>query len=68
MLNRQVHVHPGDGQRRWDREKGGLCSIDEFTYVPEMGEGDGIMRREVREEVSIYGKPGEGHIPECAEL
>ena len=44
VLNQQVHVHPGNAQRRWNRQGGSQCSINKFTYTLEMRRGDGIVR------------------------
>jgi len=47
VLNQQVHVHPGNAQRRWNRQGGSQCSINKFTYTLEMRRGDGIVREAV---------------------
>ena len=44
VLSQQVHIHPGNVQRRRNCQSGSQCSINKFTYILEMGKGDGIVR------------------------
>jgi hypothetical protein len=47
VINQQVHILAGDGQESQDDQKGGLHSINKFTYILEMGKRVRMIRREV---------------------
>ena len=42
MLNQQVHIHTGNAQARWNRQRRSQSSMNKFTYILEMRKRDGI--------------------------
>jgi hypothetical protein len=44
VLNQKVHIQAVNAQGRWNHQRGSQCSINKFTYILEMHEGDGIVR------------------------
>ena len=44
VLNKQIHVLAGNAQARWNCQRHGQCSINDFTYQLEMHKQDGTIR------------------------
>src|SRR6266568_4916302 len=44
VLNQPVDVLPGYEKARWNGQRGGQCSINQFTYQLEIRKRDGMVR------------------------